>query len=224
MAKAAKVPESGIASRRANARDGSNPAYVQRRHEILVAAARVFKAKGLSAANLGDIADEAGADRASLYYYVGSKEELFQEVVREAVEANLDWARELRDSDAPAPDRVRTLVTELMKSYADNYPILYVFVQENLSRTPTKNAAWAQEMRHHNKEFEDILVGIVTQGIDDGSLAPVGPPVIVAYGIMGMVGWTYRWFNPETSPQDHAEIAATFAESVLRGLQVSPQP
>lgn len=219
MARKTQQPlESGIANRRAVARNGSNPAYLERRAEILTAAARVFKAKGLSAANLGDIAEEAGADRASLYYYVGSKHELWQEVVREAVMANLRWARELRKSREPAPEKLRSLIQALMKSYADNYPILYVFVQENLSRLPTKDAAWAREMRRHNKEFEEILIGIVTEGMEDGSFEPIGSPTIVAYGIMGMLGWTYRWFNPETSPVGHGEIASTFADSALKGL------
>ena len=75
---------SGIARRRAAAREEANPSYLERRAEIVRAAARVFKAKGLQGANLGDIAVESGADRASLYYYVGSKEELFHEAVREA--------------------------------------------------------------------------------------------------------------------------------------------
>lgn len=87
---------SGIARRRAVAREEANPSYLERRAEIVRAAARVFKAKGLQGANLGDIAAESGADRASLYYYVGSKEELFHELVRGAVEANLARARDIR--------------------------------------------------------------------------------------------------------------------------------
>mgnify|MGYP000155506964 CR=1 FL=1 len=40
-------PASGISRRRLAARDDANPMYLQRRSEILQAAARVFKAKGL---------------------------------------------------------------------------------------------------------------------------------------------------------------------------------
>lgn len=219
MTKAATRSASGIAGRRALARVGANPAYRERRAEILSAAARVFKAKGLAGANLGDIAAEAGADRASLYYYVGNKQELFREVVRGAVEANLAWAREFRDSNEPVPDKLRQMIAALMKSYADNYPILYVFVQENLSRLPSKDTAWSQEMRRNNKEFEEIFVEVVGKGMDDGSINLVGSPVTVTYGLLGMLGWTNRWFNPETSPVSAGEIAATFADTLLTGLQ-----
>ena len=212
---------SGIARRRAAARDEGNPAYRQRRSEIVEAAARVFKAKGLQGTNLGDIAAEAGADRASLYYYVGSKEELFQEVVREAVEANLATAKKIRDGEGDVPAKLRALIHALMVSYAENYPILYVFIQENLSHAPAKAMDWARDMRRVNQQFEQILVDLVAKGMEAGELRPAGQPWIVAYGIMGMVGWTNRWFNPKTSPADAAEIAASFADTILTGLQAT---
>ena len=210
---------SGIARRRAAAREEANPSYLERRAEIVRAAARVFKAKGLQGANLGDIAVESGADRASLYYYVGSKEELFHEAVREAVEANLLRARAIRDGEGTAPEKLRVLIESLMTSYAENYPILYVFVQENLSRMPDKHASWARDMRRINKEYEQIVVALVSDGMDVGTVRSVGPPWIVAYGLMGMVGWTSRWFEPDESAASAQEIAAVFAETLLGGLQ-----
>lgn len=221
---AKKEPASGIAARRSLARDGANPAYRERWEEILHAAARVFKAKGLAGANLGDVAEEAGADRASLYYYVGSKEELFHEVVREAVQANLAWAREFRASNAPAPEKLRQMIISVMKSYSDNYPILYVFVQEHLSRLPEKYTEWSREMRESNREFEKIFVEVIEEGMAQGTIRAIGSPVTVAYGVLGMLGWTYRWYNPATATATADEIGATFADSVLYGLQTAPEP
>ncbi len=219
-----KDPTSGIAARRVAARDGANPVYRERRQEILHAAARVFKAKGLAGANLGDIAAEAGADRASLYYYVGSKEELFQEVVRDAVEANLAWAREFRASDAPAPEKLRQMIISVMTSYGDNYPILYVFIQEHLSRMPERYAKWSLEMRDSNREFEKIFVEVIEQGMEKGTIRAVGSPVTVASGVLGMLGWTYRWYNPVTASETAEEIGATFADALLYGLQTADRP
>ncbi len=212
-------PSSGIARRREAARNEANPAYVQRRQEIVAAAARVFKAKGLQGASLGDIATESGADRATLYYYVGNKEELFHEVVREVVEANLVVAQRIRDGEGGAPDKLRRLIIALMESYEQQYPILYVFIQENLTHVPDKHAAWARDMRRINRDYESIVIELVQQGIDEGSIRPVASPWIVAYGIMGMVGWTNRWFNPEESTASATEIGSAFADSILCGIE-----
>ena len=209
---------SGIARRRAAARDEANPTYLERRREIVAAAARVFKAKGLQGANLGDIAAESGADRASLYYYVGSKEELFQEVVRGAVEANLARAKAIRDGEGTAPEKLRALIESLLDSYDEYYPMLYVFIQENLTHVPEKHASWAKDMRKVNRDYEQIVIDIVRGGMDDGTVRRVGPPWIVSYGLMGMVGWTNRWFNPAETAASAREIASTFADALLLGL------
>ncbi len=213
------VERSGIARRRDAARSDGNPTYLQRRRELVGAAALVFKAKGLQGASLGDIALEAGADRASLYYYVGSKEELFHEVVREAVVANLEAARRIRDGTSGAPDKLRELIVSLLQSYADHYPILYVYIQENLTHVPDEHAEWARDMRRVNKEYEQIVVDLVQSGYDEGSMRPGPPAWIVAYGVMGMVGWTNRWFNPEESPATAREIGTAFADTLLLGLE-----
>lgn len=211
---------SGIARRRAAARDEANPAYLERRAEIVAAAARVFKAKGLQGANLGDIAVESGADRASLYYYVGSKEELFHEVVREAVEANLARAQAIREGEGTAPQKLRELMESLMNSYAENYPILYVFIQENLTHVPDKHAQWAKDMREVNRAYEQLVVDLIRTGVEEGSLRATAPPWVLAYGVMGMLGWTNRWFNPADSRASASEIASAFADMLLGGLEM----
>ncbi len=213
-------PSSGIARRREAARNEANPAYLQRRQEIVAAAARVFKAKGLQGANLADIAAESGADRASLYYYVGNKEELFHEVVREAVVANLTVAQGIRDGEGGAPDKLRRLIISLMESYEQQYPILYVFIQENLTHVSDKHAAWARDMRRINRDYESILIELVQQGIDEDSIRPVAPAWVMAYGIMGMVGWTNRWFSPDESTISATEIGSAYADSFLRGIEI----
>lgn len=215
---------SGIARRRAAARDDANPSYLLRRQEILDAAARVFKSKGLQAANLGDIAAESGADRASLYYYVGNKEELFHEVVRTAVEGNLAAAEAIRDGDGGCVEKLRMIIEQLMESFADNYPILYVFLQENLSHVPDKHAVWAKRMQGLNRQYVQIIVDLLATGMAEGSIRAVGEPWVVAYGLMGMMGWSSRWFNPATATVSGSEIGRTFADTVLLGLQEGPRP
>lgn len=213
---------SAIAQRRAAAREEGSAAYLERRREIVAAAARVFKQKGLQGSNLGDVAAAAGADRASLYYYVESKEELFHEVVRETVEANLRTARAIRDGDGTVPDKLRRLIESIMQAYASDYPILYVYLQENLSHVPERYAGWAADMRRVNREYEGVVVGLVEEGVADGSLRPVAPPWVVAYALLGMLGWTSRWFNPEGARASAEEIGAAFAELLLSGV-VEPQ-
>ena len=73
-------------------------------------------------------------------------------------------------------------------------------------------------MRSMNKQYEDAVIEVVQQGFDEGTLRPTGSARTVAFGIIGMVGWTNRWFSPERSAESHQELARTFADTVLDGL------
>ena len=209
---------SNIGRRRAAAKVDGTEGYGQRRQEIVAAAAAVFKERGFRGTTLNHVAEAMGVDRATLYYYVGSKDELFQEIVSEAVQLNLAAAERLHDDEAPAPEKLRRFVEELMVSYAEYYPLLYVLLQENLTHVAPEHSAWAQEIKRINRRYEEILIAIVQEGQDDGTLRTSAPAWVVAYGILGMAGWTNRWFNPATSPVDAQGIGSAFADMVLDGL------
>jgi TetR/AcrR family transcriptional regulator, cholesterol catabolism regulator len=211
---------SGIGKRRAAARDEGGAAYQERRTEIVRAAAEMFKRNGYRGTKLNDVAEAMNLDRASLYYYVGSKEELFHEVVGGAVEANADSAEGILGGPGAAPEKLRRLITGLMISYARTYPFLYVYIQENLGTVAPDRSDWAREMRRHNRRYENAVVAIVQSGIDEGTLRTETQAWVVAYGIIGMVAWSNRWFNPNESSVPAEEIGAAYAETLLRGLQV----
>jgi len=41
---------------------------------------------------------------------------------------------------------------------------------------------------------------------------------VMAYGLIGMVGWTNRWFDPKSSPVDAAAVGETFARMLISGI------
>ena len=131
-----KAKSSNISKRRAaaKAKDTSSKIYQRRRAEIAVAAARVFNKKGFQGTTISAVAEELQIDRASIYYYISSKEELFDEVIREASEENVAKAQRIQKSDARASEKLRTLMVELMASYAATYPLLYIYIREDLTQ------------------------------------------------------------------------------------------
>ncbi len=109
---------SGIGRRRAAAKVDKAPNYDKRRKEISEAAARVFNRKGFSGTSISAVAQELSIDRASLYYYISSKEELFDELVREVSESNLKAAQNIRNSDQSPAEKLKSLIVQLMGAYA----------------------------------------------------------------------------------------------------------
>ncbi len=213
-----KAAESQIGKRRTLALNKGSESYQERRREIAKAAAEVFNKKGFRGTSLGAVAEALGTDRASLYYYIGNKRELFDEVVREVSEANVATAEEVHARELPALEKLGILVTELMRSYGANYPLLYVYIRENLTHVESDRTEWSQQMRSINRRYEEVFIAIVQEGIDDGTIRPLASARVIAFGIIGMIGWTNRWFVPERSSESAETIGAAFAHMVLHGL------
>jgi len=210
---------SSIGKRRSAARTDSSESYKQRRAEIVAAAVRVFNRVGLEGASIGAVATEANIDRASIYYYISSKEELFDELVQSVVERNLDIVKRIHASSMSPKGKLRELVSALMISYGEHYPLFYIYIRENLSRVTGERMKWARYMRKLNREHVDLIIAIIEQGYADGSLRRVGPARVIAYGLLGIIGWTHRWFRPQESEVSAQEIGRTYAELLLGGLE-----
>ena len=221
-----KLPEktrarkySAFGKRRVAAGTESSEAYKARRLEIASAAARVFNRVGLQRATLKDVAEELGIDRASLYYYVRSKEALFDEVVYSVVEKNVELTRKICSSAMSPRRKLRELICALMSSYGEHYPLFYIYIRENLSHVDESRAAWSREMRELNRQTTDAVISIIEEGYADKSFRNVGSARVVAYGIFGIIGWTHRWFRPGPNEVSAEEIGKTYAEMILAGLE-----
>jgi AcrR family transcriptional regulator len=80
------------------------------RRRILAAALEEFSAKGIAGARVDAIADRADVNKAMLYYYFGSKDGLFREVLGQPL---TDHYEGLRSADVSSPDRLVTRSEEL---------------------------------------------------------------------------------------------------------------
>jgi AcrR family transcriptional regulator len=217
MSKAANS-QSNIAQRRLQARQSGDKDYQERRAQLIKAAGRIFQEKGFKGASINDMAKAVGIDRASLYYYTSGKEELFREMVHEATLQNILMAEAIRASKDTPGQKIRKFVTSLMASYETHYPYLYVYVQEDMTQIAHKSTRWAKDMNKLAKRFDQAVIGIVQQGLDDGSLKSKGGTAsVISFGIIGMCNWSHRWYKP-AGKLSAETIGSVFADMILDGL------
>ena len=190
-----------------------------RRREIAEAAVRLFDRSGFQRTTMGALAEELGIDRSSLYYYISSKEELLDEVLRTVVERNFLKAKKIEESNVSPRRKLRDFIMMLMSSYGEHYPLFYIYIRENLSQVTGPRSEWSSRMRDMNRQTTASLIAIIEQGFADGSFRRIGQASVIASGIFGVVGWTSRWFKPTTRGVSAEEIGGTYAEMVLAGLE-----
>ncbi|MFS0737140.1 TetR/AcrR family transcriptional regulator [Sphingomonas sp. 1P06PA] len=205
--------------RRQAAAEADRKTYEAKRKEIAEAAVRVFDRLGYDRASMGAVAESLGVDRSSLYYYFASKADLFDEVVRSVVEKNLETVRAISATAAPPPKILRQMIIALMTSYGDHYPLVYIYIRENLSQVSNDRSEWSRDMREKNRLTAQTMIAVIERGFADGSLRRVGPAEVVANGLFGVIGWTHRWFRPDRSDLSAEQIGAIYADLMMAGLE-----
>jgi AcrR family transcriptional regulator len=212
---------SNIARRRRSALSEGSADYKLKREEIVQAASRLFKEKGYKSVTLAQVAEVAGVDRATIYYYVGSKEELLREAIEHVVARNaMEAQRIFRASDLDPQEKLVRLVQALMCSYEEHYPHMYVYIQEEMHHVAAEDSEWAKAMARHTRQWETIFLKLVEEGIAAGLFRADIPVGFAVNALFGMLNWTHRWFKPG-GKRDASEIAAGFSEIFFKGMQPS---
>jgi AcrR family transcriptional regulator len=220
VTKANVVPATNLGRRRQSAKVDGGPAYQARREEIIAAAGRVFLEKGYRATSFKDIAEAIGKDRASLYYYFESKQDLFRVATGTAVARNVKAAEQVARGAGTPAEKIETIVANLLESYTKtDYPYMFIFLQEDVNRIAEHpDDAWAREVNALSRRYERAVTSILQEGIDRGDFTVAGPPHVLTKAIIGMANWTHRWFRP-TGKLASGEIARIFSETFLHGVR-----
>ncbi|MEZ5749972.1 MAG: TetR/AcrR family transcriptional regulator [Caenibius sp.] len=214
------MSKGSVIEQRRAAAEADPVAYEAKRKEIAEAAVRVFDRLGFQKASISAVAQEMQVDRSTLYYYISSKEELFDEVVRTVVERNLELVRRIAASKVRPSRKLRDMITSLMSSYGEHYPLFYIYIRENLSHVSDDRSEWSRRMREVNRLTTDAMISVIEEGFADGSFRKAGSARVIAYGIFGIIGWTHRWFRPDGCDTSAEEIGQTYADVILSGVEM----
>jgi AcrR family transcriptional regulator len=218
---------SELARKRHRANLEPSKAYTKRRKAMITAAAEVFRVKGLSNSSLHDISVNIGVERASLYYYFDSKEQLFRAVILESIEDVLMRATAICEGPGNGRSRLTALIRHVVGSFERYYPSLHIFVQEDMRRLENSGATLASAEARRLAELADtymvMLENLIREGVRNGEFVDVGDPHHVALIIQGAVNWMHRWFEPD-GPIAATELADLFVSILLDGLAAGRLP
>jgi AcrR family transcriptional regulator len=185
-----------------------------RRREVLDAAVEVFSERGYRAASMSDIAAKLGMGKASLYHYVGSKEEVLIELYEDVLRENVIAARRIAESERTALDALAELIADRVAYTCHNRDLLRVFFEEE-AELPERQQSRLISVRH---EYEQTLLDIVTRGEEAGEFSLPTNPRIFVNTLLGAANWTYKWFQPH-GPLTPEELGAQMAAVLLASLR-----
>jgi len=182
------------------------------------AAMKLFSEKGYRGASLQEVAQEVGIQKASLYHYIPSKEELLYQIflsVGEKIQAQ--FLRIRRDCYHPLK-RIGRFVECYLSFIASDREAFRIFLTEKKELTPP-----------HREKVDaicDLLNALMREAIlqarEEGMIAPEVKEDLATLFIFGACNWTVEWFSPQ-GKYSMGEIAQDYSDIFLKGLKTSKE-
>lgn len=188
-----------------------------RRAELLELAAGMFAERGMRATTVRDIADAAGILSGSLYHHFDSKESMVDEILRGFLDDLFGRYREIRDADLGPRATFEAFVMASFEAIDASHSAVAIYQDEAKHLFDNERFPYLAE---RNREFRDLWVAVLEDGIKDGSFRS-DTDVELVYRFLRDTVWTaVRWYQPGGS-RTAESVAKQYLTIVLDGLSDS---
>ncbi len=184
---------------------------LDRKRQILQAAARVFRRCGLHGAGMRKIAAEAGMRAGNLYYYFENKQDLLAFCQRDSLHGLLELARRIEASGLAADQQLYLLILGHVQRVNEATPGSLAHLEVE-ALEPRRR----EEILPQRDLYEGMVRNLVKGGIATGVFRDADART-AARAILGAVNWTVKWYRPDGGRSAGA-IGRDFAEHLVRGL------
>lgn len=184
--------------------------------KILLSAAQRFYDDGYEATSIRDVANDASINKGSLYYYIGSKEDLLLGVIQHVHEHGLTVVDTTRQFSGSAPERLRFFLTEHTLYQARNAVEAAVFDRESRHLSDETLEPIMVQRDAYQRYLEELLLAAHAES----PLQFWGDERTTAIALLAMTNSLHAWYKPDgpITPEQMVDYVVDFA---LRGLRLA---
>ena len=144
--------------------------------QIRKSAAYFFEKKGFQKVTMDDIAHRAEISKKTIYLYFKSKEDLYYDVVREAMARTKSIVIDGYESRKAPEENIRLIFEDLYRWYIDNHDATNIFVRLRENEiTQLLSQDNLDHLRDLMRSTLKHLGAIIKEGIDQGIFEDVDP-------------------------------------------------
>jgi AcrR family transcriptional regulator len=178
---------------------------------VLLAAVRLFNARGYDFTSMFDIAESLGITKSSVYHHISGKEQLLQMAVDRALDGLFEAVAEVRALEAPAIDRLEQLIRRSVLVLGERLEFVTLLLRVR------GNTAVEQRALARRREFDAEVTELVKQAQVDGDVRADVDPATAARLLFGMVNSLTEWYRPRRG--GIRALADTVTDLAFHGLR-----
>ena len=186
-----------------------------RKGKISSIATALFERQGYHATTMDDIASATGLNKATVYHYYSSKQEILYDIYASGIDAILDRFAAQPGGLSPS-EVVAASVTDVINVMAENISRTAVYYQERPFIARWFAPEVYAQVRMKEASYRQHVQEAVEAGIRIGVFRDVDARA-AALTILGAAGQTYQWYRPGGSLSID-EAAHTVRTVLLPGL------
>ena len=214
-ASAQPKPQSASPFRTAEQREADRAA---KRQALLLAAARMFNARGFHATSLEDVAASVGVTKPTIYHYLGNKEQVLIECMTIGLVQLQEAAAKARKEPGTALERLCSFLRRYAEVNMAEFGQCVIRTGDELL-----SPEGLEKLRSLKRPIDAAMRGFIAEGIEEGSIARCDVKMM-AFALAGALNWPARWYNPD-GPLGASELAKQLVAMLEMGFATrGPSP
>lgn len=182
-----------------------------KRDALLLAAARMFNERGFHATSLDDVAASLGVTKPVIYHYLGNKDQVLFECVRNGLRQMQEAADRAGREPGTGLERLKAFLCRFAEVNMSDFGSCVIRTAEE-SLSPESRV----RLRALKGEIDRAMRGLIEEAVRDDSVR-CDDVRLTAFTFAGALNWTARWYRPD-GPQSAAELAHAMVELLCRSI------
>lgn len=183
------------------------------RQKIIQSSLLLFEEYGFHGVTVNQIVKDVGTSKGGFYHHFTSKDELLFVVHDTFITYVLEKATIATETYESPTEKLQAIIKDFVKVFDLYKPHISVFYQENIYLKPDYEILIKKKQDH----FKRIINEAVREGRELGEFRGDLPVEITTMAILGMVNWTYKWYQ-QSGSRTIEEIGNIFVDLILRAV------
>jgi TetR/AcrR family transcriptional regulator, cholesterol catabolism regulator len=167
--------------------------------------------RGFVGTTVEDVTAQLDLTKAAFYYYVENKEELLFQISTQTLELADASISEIERSAAAPDAKLARMIDSFVRLVAERPAFFTVYFQEK----GHLDAEHLRAVTRIERKIAGALERVIRDGMASGAFR-TGDPAVLAFGILGMCFWVYKWFRPQGRANVN-EVSRAFQALALDG-------
>jgi len=185
------------------------------KRKIFSEAAKLFSERGYYAVSMREISERAGVTKPTIYYYFGSKDGIYEQLISESIKWLDKITTTIRNQNGSSKEKL----TQLLKHHFDaclKYPEYVKFIYSIV--TSREKLPFLDNFQQKALKERQLLIDIIKSGIQKNEFGAGADPELASLIIEAVIS-QFIWLHIETNAVTLSDqLAERIIELIFKGL------